>query len=165
MLTSSVQQIIVYVILAVVAVLWIVRVARIFSSKHSTGCTSCNGCPHGDCPTQKKLLERDKNNWWNFAESNKLYYLCNAKTKGALSEWLGAGLQNRIRRFDSARHLSEMDIQIQISISFYFYNIDCTEEIMGLVDKRKRQIASTTSQHCLYLCLNIILLGSGFSKT
>lgn len=30
MLTSSVQQIIVYVILAVVAVLWIVRVARIF---------------------------------------------------------------------------------------------------------------------------------------
>lgn len=86
------------------------------------------------------------------------------KTKGALSEWLGAGLQNRIRRFDSARHLSEMDIQIQISISFYFYNIDCSEEIMGLVDKRKRQIAGTTSQRRLYLCLNIIYLEVDFQK-
>lgn len=29
--------------------------------------------------------------------------------KGALSEWLGAGLQNRLRRFESARHLRSIE--------------------------------------------------------
>lgn len=35
---------------------------------------------------------------------------------------------------------------------------------MGLVDKRKRQIAGTTSQRRLYLCLNIIYLEVDFQK-
>ncbi len=36
----------------------------------------------------------------------KMYYLCTRKTKqGLLAEWLGTGLQNRLRRFESARDL------------------------------------------------------------
>ena len=34
-------------------------------------------------------------------------YLCTRKTKGTLAEWLGNGLQNRVRRFESARYLKE----------------------------------------------------------
>ena len=42
----------------------------------------------------------------SFAESR--YYLIFALSKdknGSLAEWLGAGLQNRLRRFESARNL------------------------------------------------------------
>ena len=35
-----------------------------------------------------------------------MYYLCIRKRKGTLAEWLGNGLQNRVRRFESARYLS-----------------------------------------------------------
>lgn len=37
----------------------------------------------------------------------KLHYLCKPKTKGTLAEWLGTGLQNRLRRFESAKYLKE----------------------------------------------------------
>ena len=36
-----------------------------------------------------------------------MQYLCTRKTKGTLAEWLGNGLQNRVRRFESARYLKE----------------------------------------------------------
>lgn len=37
----------------------------------------------------------------------KIHYLCKPKTKGTLAEWLGTGLQNRLRRFESAKYLKE----------------------------------------------------------
>ena len=36
----------------------------------------------------------------------EIYLLCKRKPlQGSLAEWLGTGLQNRLRRFDSARNL------------------------------------------------------------
>ena len=35
----------------------------------------------------------------------KLLTLQSQNQKGSLAEWLGAGLQNRLRRFESARNL------------------------------------------------------------
>ena len=44
----------------------------------------------------------------------KLHYLCKPKTKGTLAEWLGTGLQNRLRRFESAKYLKRrMSIKSQ----------------------------------------------------
>ena len=36
----------------------------------------------------------------------KVFTLHSQKVKGSLAEWLGAGLQNRRRRFESARNLN-----------------------------------------------------------
>ena len=41
-----------------------------------------------------------------FAHVKGFSLLCTAKAQqGSLAEWLGTGLQNRLRRFDSARNL------------------------------------------------------------
>ena len=40
-----------------------------------------------------------------FVYSKNIPYLCTRKIKGTLAEWLGNGLQNRVRRFESARYL------------------------------------------------------------
>lgn len=43
-----------------------------------------------------------------FAELEKRLYLCTAKPRyGSLAEWLGAGLQNRLQQFESARNLKK----------------------------------------------------------
>ena len=42
---------------------------------------------------------------------------------GALSEWLGAGLQNRLRRFESARHLSKKASWFFQDAFFFIKNI------------------------------------------
>lgn len=41
-----------------------------------------------------------------FAGVRKMLYLCTRKTKGTLAERLGAGLQNRLQQFESARYLN-----------------------------------------------------------
>lgn len=43
----------------------------------------------------------------SLAVSIKLSIFATAKGHGALSERLGTGLQNRLRRFDSATHLND----------------------------------------------------------
>ena len=66
----------------------------------------------------KKIKEEAKKVAANSWRYKNLYYLCNRKTKetrftkssnqdGSLTEWLGSGLQNRPRRFESARNLSQ----------------------------------------------------------
>ncbi len=42
------------------------------------------------------------------AQFKNTYYLCSAKPQqGSLAEWLGAGLQNRLQQFESARNLKK----------------------------------------------------------
>ena len=41
----------------------------------------------------------------------EIYLLCKRKQlQGSLAEWLGTGLQNRLRRFDSARNLKRKSL-------------------------------------------------------
>ncbi len=55
------------------------------------------------------------------------YYICTRlrkpnevlTQKGTLAEWLGNGLQNRVRRFESARYLKKTHLNISDG-SFYF---------------------------------------------
>ncbi len=43
----------------------------------------------------------------------EIYLLCKRKPlQGSLAEWLGTGLQNRLRRFDSARNLKSKSFAI-----------------------------------------------------
>lgn len=42
-----------------------------------------------------------------YCNIKKIHYLCTPKTQGTLAEWLGTGLQNRLRRFESAKYLTE----------------------------------------------------------
>ena len=49
-----------------------------------------------------------------------MYYLCIRKRKGTLAEWLGNGLQNRVRRFESARYLSRNESLNRDSRSSFF---------------------------------------------
>ena len=45
-----------------------------------------------------------------------------ANHKGTLAEWLGNGLQNRVRRFESARYLKQKSGQITMTALFrYIY--------------------------------------------
>ena len=44
---------------------------------------------------QQKVLKR----------INKLAIFASAKANGTLTEWLGSGLQNHLRQFESARYL------------------------------------------------------------
>ena len=41
--------------------------------------------------------------------------------KGSLAEWLGAGLQNRLQQFDSARNLEEKNKERGDHVPFLFY--------------------------------------------
>ena len=41
--------------------------------------------------------------------------------KGSLAEWLGAGLQNRLQQFDSARNLEEKNKERGDSVTFLFF--------------------------------------------
>ena len=43
-----------------------------------------------------------------------------SQTKGTLAEWLGNGLQNRVRRFESARYLKQKSGQIQMTVLFLY---------------------------------------------
>lgn len=43
---------------------------------------------------------------------------------GSLAEWLGTGLQNRLRRFESARNLKKQErIRMKISNPFVFQQL------------------------------------------
>ena len=53
-----------------------------------------------------------------FVYSKNIPYLCTRKIKGTLAEWLGNGLQNRVRRFESARYLTIRDA---LCASYFFY--------------------------------------------
>ena len=50
-----------------------------------------------------------------------------ANHKGTLAEWLGNGLQNRVRRFESARYLKELKdfsfSSIFFTLKFFFSRI------------------------------------------
>ncbi len=50
-----------------------------------------------------------------------VFTLQSQKRYGSLAEWLGAGLQNHIRRFDSARNLKERCSKEHRSFSLLFY--------------------------------------------
>ena len=53
-----------------------------------------------------------------FAELEKRLYLCTAKPRyGSLAEWLGAGLQNRLQQFESARNLQKQEM-VRMRYSF-----------------------------------------------
>ena len=43
-----------------------------------------------------------------------------SQTKGTLAEWLGNGLQNRVRRFESARYLKR-ELSSDSSLFFFLY--------------------------------------------
>ena len=47
-----------------------------------------------------------------------IYLLCKRKPlQGSLAEWLGTGLQNRLRRFDSARNLKSKSSVIHLRMT------------------------------------------------
>lgn len=46
-----------------------------------------------------------RNRHVNIGDLEYLSYLCVKKRVGSLTEWLGSGLQNRVRRFESATNL------------------------------------------------------------
>ena len=45
-----------------------------------------------------------------FLNTEKIFNFAAAMNYGSLAEWLGTGLQNRRRRFESARNLNEQSI-------------------------------------------------------
>ena len=49
-----------------------------------------------------------------FVYSKNIPYLCSRKFKGTLAEWLGNGLQNRVRRFESARYLTLGGVHVRL---------------------------------------------------
>ena len=60
----------------------------------------------------------------NFVSKQKISYLCNPKNRyGSLAEGLGTGLQNRLRRFESATNLlkSLQSAEFQHLIARIFY--------------------------------------------
>ena len=53
------------------------------------------------------------------------YYLCtrNPPHNGSLAEWLGAGLQNRLQQFESARNLSKPDFKSGFSFIVHIMSL------------------------------------------
>lgn len=77
-------------------------------------------------------MERKKNALWLKKKGKKisLYkkksYLCMRKQNdGALTEWLGSGLQNRPQQFESAGHLEEKDDSVLTVIFFCLLQTEC----------------------------------------
>ena len=58
-------------------------------------------------PLEPELIRQLKINAVKFGSFVKTCYFCTRNKVGALTEWLGNGLQNRVQQFESARHLSE----------------------------------------------------------
>ena len=53
------------------------------------------------------------------------------KQNGALTEWLGSGLQNRPQQFESAGHLQGKEIMLYaLSLFIFTLNRRCSAEIM-----------------------------------
>ncbi len=52
-----------------------------------------------------KFCKKEKK---NFCSNKKLCNFANAKQYGLLTEWLGAGLQNRLLQFESGRDLQRL---------------------------------------------------------
>ena len=60
------------------------------------------------------------------------HYLCtrNPPHNGSLAEWLGAGLQNRLQQFESARNLSKPDLKS----GFSFIGVTLYTKVTGAPD-------------------------------
>ena len=65
--------------------------------------------------------------WWNKIFVVPLHSQfrndCFHRANGVLTERLGNGLQNRVERFDSARHLHQKEKFIDLNFSFFLYDI------------------------------------------
>ena len=55
----------------------------------------------------KEYFMKMKKHEFYLVKWNNYTYFALAKKKGSLAEWLGTGLQNRLRRFESARNLPQ----------------------------------------------------------
>ena len=74
---------------------------------------------HTQKPLKKHLCTLIKKKTCNiFVYSKNTPYLCTRKIKGTLAEWLGNGLQNRVRRFESARYLDLRDVLVRLFFCF-----------------------------------------------
>ena len=62
---------------------------------------------------------------------------------GALAERLGTGLQNLLQRFDSARHLKEMPLELLQGHLSYKIDTETAGVACGLVDVAGRRDAAT----------------------
>ena len=71
--------------------------------------------------------------WWNKIFVVPLHSQfrndCFHRANGVLTERLGNGLQNRVERFDSARHLHQKEKFIDLNFSF-FYIFACRPSII-----------------------------------
>ena len=83
--------------------------------------------PNAHVKTQKREKSDKKSNYYKKKYKKPRYKFGNPKIsstfatanhKGTLAEWLGNGLQNRVRRFESARYLKERDASYDASLFF-----------------------------------------------
>ena len=77
------------------------------------------------------IRKKQEKIWWNKIKAVPLHSLIRndvATLQGVLTERLGNGLQNRVERFDSARHLFRKKGNSFIWISFFFVYIPLTSE-------------------------------------
>ena len=56
-----------------------------------------------------KNVENNSILFFMLRELQKFIFLQSENVQGSLAEWLGSGLQNRVRRFDSARNLKKKE--------------------------------------------------------
>ena len=85
--------------------------------------------PNAHVKTQKREKSDKKSNYYKKNYKKPRYKFGNPKIsstfatanhKGTLAEWLGNGLQNRVRRFESARYLMQKSGQIQMTALFRY---------------------------------------------
>ena len=84
----------------------------------------------------KNLVEPNKSS--TFATANEKYNI-SRKSFGVLTERLGNGLQNRVERFDSARHLSKgSSFENFLFFVFSFFYLTAFSDIIYRYEKNSR---------------------------
>ncbi len=84
----------------------------------------------------KNLVEPNKSS--TFATANEKYNI-SSKAFGVLTERLGNGLQNRVERFDSARHLSKgSSFEDFLFFVFSFFYLTAFTDIIYRYEKNSR---------------------------
>ena len=84
----------------------------------------------------KNLVEPNKSS--TFATANEKYNI-SSKAFGVLTERLGNGLQNRVERFDSARHLSKgSSFEDFLFFDFSFFYLTAFSDIIYRYEKNSR---------------------------
>ena len=84
----------------------------------------------------KNLVEPNKSS--TFATANEKYNI-SRKAFGVLTERLGNGLQNRVERFDSARHLSKgSSFENFLFFVFSFFYLTAFSDIIYRYEKNSR---------------------------